>query len=359
MEEVYRRLAAKLDQMPNPFPATASGVELKILRKIFSPEEAEIALQLLPVPETAEQIAQRLGKPLEQMQALLDTMAGKGQIGSFRLFGVQVYAFFPFLPGIYEFQSERMDAELAALCEEYYPTIIKALGTYGPAMARVIPVQTEVQRDAKALPFEDVRRLLETAKAFQLTECICRNEMALTGRPCRFPLETCLMFSSEEGAFDRYTRGRVVSKAEAIAVAEKAEELGLVHITSNVENDPIMFLCNCCPCCCICLRAVKEHGADRMIARNRLVATVDPDVCTACGVCAEERCPMGAVAEHEGAFRVDPNQCIGCGVCTSACPVGAITLVARAPAEYEPPEASMLNLNLKRAAARGTVPGPG
>ncbi len=28
MEEVYRRLAAKLDQMPNPFPATESGVEL-------------------------------------------------------------------------------------------------------------------------------------------------------------------------------------------------------------------------------------------------------------------------------------------------------------------------------------------
>ena len=35
MEEVYRVLAKKLDGMPNGYPATENGVELKILKKIF------------------------------------------------------------------------------------------------------------------------------------------------------------------------------------------------------------------------------------------------------------------------------------------------------------------------------------
>ena len=35
MTDVYEQLAKKLDKIPNGFPATESGVELKILRKIF------------------------------------------------------------------------------------------------------------------------------------------------------------------------------------------------------------------------------------------------------------------------------------------------------------------------------------
>ena len=58
MSDVYKRLAMKLDQMPNTFPPTESGVELKILRKIFAPDEAEMALNLEPVPATVEAIAE-------------------------------------------------------------------------------------------------------------------------------------------------------------------------------------------------------------------------------------------------------------------------------------------------------------
>ena len=44
MSDVYQRLAKKLDELPNGFPATESGVELKILRKIFTQEEAEMKI---------------------------------------------------------------------------------------------------------------------------------------------------------------------------------------------------------------------------------------------------------------------------------------------------------------------------
>ena len=36
----YQRLAERLDALPNGFPPTADGVELRLLAKLFTPEEA-------------------------------------------------------------------------------------------------------------------------------------------------------------------------------------------------------------------------------------------------------------------------------------------------------------------------------
>ncbi len=353
MTDVFERLAKRLDEMPTGYPATESGVELKILRKIFAPEEAEMALKMRPLPETVEQVAERLGRPVDEMQAILDNMAVKGQIGSFKVFGQQMYALFPFLPGIYEFQSERMDKELAELCEAYYPTVIRAVGEHAPALGRTIPVSTEIKADLKVLRYEDIRRMIEEARSFQLTECICRNEMALTGHPCRYPLETCLMLSTEEGAFDRYPRGRLVSRQEALKAMADAEAAGLVHVTYNAENEPIMFFCNCCPCCCVVLRAVKNFKTPHLMARSNFVARIDPESCTACAVCAEDRCPMDAIVEQDGGYRVQAERCIGCGVCAPTCPAEAVTLVRRPENERDTPPASMMEVFMQKAVARG------
>jgi electron transport complex protein RnfB len=42
-QEVYERLARHLDQLPAGFPKTESGVELRILKRLFTEEEAELA----------------------------------------------------------------------------------------------------------------------------------------------------------------------------------------------------------------------------------------------------------------------------------------------------------------------------
>ncbi|HSR12075.1 MAG TPA: 4Fe-4S ferredoxin, partial [Thermodesulfobacteriota bacterium] len=96
MIDVYERLAKKLDERPGGFPATQERVEIEILKKIFSPEEAEMALDIKPIPETAEGIAQRLGKSAEEMRSILDGMVRKGQIGRLKVAGKQVYVFIPF-----------------------------------------------------------------------------------------------------------------------------------------------------------------------------------------------------------------------------------------------------------------------
>jgi len=36
-DEIYRKVARVLDTLPNGFPATQSGVEIKLLKKVFTP----------------------------------------------------------------------------------------------------------------------------------------------------------------------------------------------------------------------------------------------------------------------------------------------------------------------------------
>jgi len=352
MTDVYRRLAKRLDEFPNGFPATESGVELKILQKIFTPEEAEMTLKIRPVPETVEAVAERLGKSVAEMQPILDNLAEKGQIGSFKMGGQQVYMLFPFVIGIYEFQLNRMDKELSDLFEEYAPELLRTVGYYEPAPARVVPVNTQIDAELQVFPYEDVRRMMEGAKSFQLNECICRKERALQGEPCEHTLEVCLTFSTDEGAFDKYPTGKMISKEEALKVMADAEEEGLVHCTYNVEEGHVFF-CNCCPCCCGILRGVNEYKAPYLLAKSHYLASIDQEECSACGVCADERCPVGAIVEEDGAYRVLVERCIGCGVCTPTCPTEAIKLVRKPESEQIKPPNNLIELDIRRAASRG------
>jgi Na+-translocating ferredoxin:NAD+ oxidoreductase subunit B len=352
MADVYKRLAQKLDEMPNGYPATESGIELKILRKIFTPEEAGMALQIKPIPETVETIASRLGKTVPEMQPVLDAMVEKGHIGTFKLFGQQMYMFFPFVIGIYEFQVNRLDKELSAMFEEYLPQLSKTLGGYAPAVMRVVPVSTEIKADLLVHRYEDIRRLIDESKSFQVADCICRKEREAEGHPCSHTKEICLGMSPEEGAYDKFAFGRIISKEEALRLLEKAEQEGLVHCTYNVaEGNP--WICNCCACCCGILRGVKEYDAPHMLVRSNFMAAIDTENCVACGVCADERCPMDAIVEEGGVYRVLAERCIGCGVCTPTCPTDSIKLISRPEAERDIPPSDPIDWNVKRAVNRG------
>ncbi|MCF8036080.1 MAG: 4Fe-4S binding protein [Desulfobacteraceae bacterium] len=68
------------------------------------------------------------------------------------------------------------------------------------------------------------------------------------------------------------------------------------------------------------------------MVNSHYYAQIDPDSCTACGICAEERCQVNAIEQREGYCRVVTRECIGCGLCVNACPKRAISLV-REPEE--------------------------
>jgi Pyruvate/2-oxoacid:ferredoxin oxidoreductase delta subunit len=352
MTDVYKRLAARLDNLPHGFPATESGVELKILEKIFTPEEAEMTLKIRPMPETVEEIAGRLEKPVDEMQAILDDMVVKGHIGSAKMRGQQVYMLFPFVIGIYEFQLNRLDKELVELFEEYLPKLSGTLGGFAPAVARVVPVSTEIDQDLHVHRYEDMRLMISEANSFMEQECICRKEQGIEGNVCKHSRNACLAFSKEENAFDKYGKGKVISREEALKVMEDAEADGLVHNTYNIVEGQA-FVCNCCPCCCGILRGVKEFNAPHVLAKSYFVAAIDQDECSQCGVCADERCPMDAIVEEDDGYKVIYERCIGCGVCVPTCPTEAIKLERKSESEHDKPPENLMEWNFNRAAERG------
>jgi hypothetical protein len=63
--DVYQKLAKHLDGLPGGFPPTEDGVELKILHKLFTPEQAVLAVHCTLIPEEARVIARRAGLSVE------------------------------------------------------------------------------------------------------------------------------------------------------------------------------------------------------------------------------------------------------------------------------------------------------
>ena len=80
-DPVYKQLADRLDTVPNGYPATGSGVELKLLAKLFTPEEAATALHLRLSPERAPEIARRTGDDRHERNRLPPTGTGRLHCG--------------------------------------------------------------------------------------------------------------------------------------------------------------------------------------------------------------------------------------------------------------------------------------
>ncbi len=75
---IYEKLREQLDQYSVGFPATQSGIEIKILKRLFTEEEAGMYLDMSMMLETPEATAARTGRKAEAVSALLAAMARKG-----------------------------------------------------------------------------------------------------------------------------------------------------------------------------------------------------------------------------------------------------------------------------------------
>ncbi len=352
-EAIYQNLAKVLDTLPNGFPATDSGVEIRLLKRIFRPQDAELFCDLRLTFESAPQIAERTGRPLEGLEAHLTEMRDQGQIFGIDLGGVKVFKMAPWAFGIYEFQRPHMDRELAAMCEEFGMVYGKQFFSKKPQLMQVIPVEKEIPNKQQALSYEQVSGIIENSQSFAVFDCICKKEKALLDDACDKPLESCTAYAPIPGVFDHSEHHRAISKADAYAVLDKAEEAGLVHLTWNVESGHF-FICNCCGCCCGVLRAINELGLNAAdVINSHYYAEIDHEACTVCGTCRDERCQVNAIEEGEEYYDIIRAKCIGCGLCVSTCPEEAITRVRKKPDEIVPPPRNEMDWYEKRAIERG------
>ena len=327
----YRKLAHHLDKLPGGFPPSDSGVELRLLEKLFTPEEAELAVHLTLEREESQAIAERAGLGHAEAEQRLRGMARKGLIFSIEPEdGPALYHAIPWVIGIYEFQVNNLDEGFVRDLKEYNPTRSRDSRPRPIPQMRTIPVRRSIEPDLETLPYELAEELVASHEKFAVAPCICRRKAEIGGVGCNAPKETCLMFGDWADYYVRNGLGRYIDRTGVMDILIRADEANLVLQPNNSKD--IVFICCCCGCCCGVLNALKRHPrpSERVASPFRVQAK--PETCEGCGTCLD-RCQMGALALEDDHVILNSIRCIGCGLCVSTCPTGSLTLVRKPAGE--------------------------
>ena len=347
----YKLLAERLDALPNGYPPTDDGAELRVLAALFTPEEAELASKLRMTLETPKELADRTGGDAGEIRKMLKSMARRGLIKAGRGEKGLGYGLMPFVVGIYEMQAGTIDKEFAYLFEDYYQKAFAEAVSIRPHFHRILPVNETINKDMEIHPYESAANIIDQAKAWGVLDCLCRKQKAFIGDPCDHPLDVCMVMNiTTPGAFDHSSTIRALTKDEAMATLRRAAEAGLVHGISNSQED-VWYVCNCCTCSCGILRGLSEFGIANVVARSAFVTEVDEEICVPCEFCVDA-CQFDAMTV-DGVAIVDEYKCVGCGVCVIACPEGALGMARRPEEEIKVPPLSEDDWLERRAKERG------
>lgn len=330
---IYHKLARHLDNQPGGYPATPDGVEIRILKLLFTPEEAEFALKLNLIAEEPETLAVRAGISREKAETLLNEMASKGLVFRIRHDGKpDRFMSGQFIVGIWELQAGHLSPELAREMEIYMPYVLNGRVWQMAPQMRVIPVQKSIDHQLRVMTYEDAETLVRGKKSFVVTPCICRTEKALKGKVCKKPMETCITFGDESDFFLKTGTGRKASLEEVLDILVEADKAGLVLQPTNGKE--ISWICCCCGCCCALLRTIKRFPDPGKIVASPFSAVLNDEKCTDCGICLS-RCQVDAIVRIDSGLFIQKERCIGCGLCVTTCPWKAISL-KRKPIKEQP-----------------------
>lgn len=336
-KDIYRRLQVHLDKMPIGFPKTKSGSDIRLLKHLFSPEEAEIAMLLKfgwnRNLETLNTIYERVKdkeiskKELEQK---LDIMAKKGLIMFKRENDIKYFGNALLMVGIFEFQVNKLDKFPKEFIKDFHDYFdegwLKEAFRVKGAQLRTIPVEKSINIEQNVTNYDDIKKLIETSEGpYMVTNCICKQVKDIMEKPCEITSrrEICLGFGFGAKLYLEQGWGREITKEETLNILKQNQEDGLVLQPDNSQE--LSFICSCCSCCCESLsRYIKFPNPGELTVSN-YYAEVDSKVCTGCETCMEV-CPMEAIIMKDNISKVIQKRCIGCGNCVVKCPSEAIEL---------------------------------
>ncbi|MBM4461896.1 MAG: 4Fe-4S dicluster domain-containing protein [Chloroflexi bacterium] len=307
----------------------------RVLEKLLTPEEGHLLLQL---PAEPGELAQRMGWDEETLNRKLQEFLERGLAIAGRK-GVRLIRELTQLHDATLSSSERwVDTELLDLWREFYeadwlPRLATVPVDSYVQYVRVVPAWKAIERSLRLsinelLPGENIRELIRGAELIAVVPCSCRRSM----RRCQASLDNCLQFNKGAEYAIRRGAGRRISVEEAIAIADEAEEEGLIHTWPLIPSTNLNVICNCCVDCCIIFDAGLRFGTiGRTLEKSRFRAEIDPQACDGCQDCVE-RCFFDAIemkkhaSEKKLKAAVDPEKCFGCGLCAIVCDPGAITM---------------------------------
>jgi Na+-translocating ferredoxin:NAD+ oxidoreductase subunit B len=350
--EVYEQLREVLDAHPSTAPKAESIIE--ILKILFNPKEAAVAVKMSYKVKPVAAIAEKAGLLDAEAREHLEAMANKGIVMSRDKDGEKHYGLMPLIPGVFEFpfiknSGSPMHRQLGKLWEDYHHEALGVSFAGNPTpLMRVVAVDKAITLRDRVHPYEEVKHFIEDASYVALANCACRVSVAA----CDKPKEVCLIFGPVAEFLVERGFARQISKDEGLQVLDIAEEAGLVH-TSNNSADRANLICNCCPCCCTVLRGKTQLNHPHSFEPSRFYAETATAECTGCAICADERCPVKAITMVEDFASVDRQECIGCGLCVSGCPAGALVLIEREKVPSIP--ATVAEMGLKVLQEKGRL----
>jgi len=357
--DIYERLADALDALPAGFTRTPSRLEIKLIKLVFTPEEALVASTLSRKLETAAEIAKRVGLPEAEVTVLLegmiprrmvraDTLAletgvkGLGKVEAEagekpKAESVKKYRLQSFLVGWYESylqESKPANKEFAELYEQY---VIEGGGekifSPRPGSQGVVPYRGSLKPEwLKREPHTDIDAHFKRHERFLVLDCVCKKEKAAChGHSCDMPIKRCGFV----GLPPTTPLGEnVLAREEASKLWDELEGMGtMVHTcfygyTMGAEEPQFVGGCNCCGCCCGILNAGRLGGLKETAQRSNYRVVKDYDKCASCGECVR-RCQFYAHTldgSTDGKPVYHRDKCVGCGSCGQGCPSGALHL---------------------------------
>jgi Pyruvate/2-oxoacid:ferredoxin oxidoreductase delta subunit len=182
--------------------------------------------------------------------------------------------------------------------------------------------------------------------------CYCRHAARLRGEDVHgMPMEVCMWFGKAAEYTIERLGGRRLSKPEAMALLDQAEEAGLVHMSRNT-SDEIDFLCNCDRWHCEVIKGVLQQPKPGWVFNSGFQPVADPEICTGCEICIG-RCPAEALAmDDRNLPQANLDRCFGCALCASGCPEAAIAMNAKPGFQAPPQNVTDLVSALKQSADR-------
>ncbi len=325
----------------------------------YTEEESEIVNALQFAGKSAKVIAQRVNRPLEEVEPILQSLEERYLIACYGTKEPKKYSFLQLMPGLFEVQmmlsKDRDDEffrEFARLYNEFYEEIMiwlkPKLEEKTLSFERIIPIEKAIEKTPGlgviALPTDIYSEMLDRNKSYCIVDpCACRQEMELLGRGCDKPKDVCSAMGWVADMAVGRGMARRVTREEFMETKLRAAEAGLVNMVDNL-HDPVQ-VCSCCSCCCGALTMVKKLNIPNLIVQSHFEAQINKDVCKGCEVCVK-KCPVDAITVKDKKAELEQVRCIGCGICVINCKDNAITLKERA--NYTPPDETGVEFILNR-----------
>lgn len=352
MTDIFQKLARHLDNTPGGFPSTPTGVELRILKQLFTTQEAEIALAMVMSPEPLSTISKKTGIAPDTLDPILKEMGQKGLILHIIKDNMHTFMLHSFVIGIWEYQVNRLTTRLIEDFNEYVPFLTEAQFKNKTQQLRVVPVGKSITTDLNIMDYDQVESIIKAQSKIRVAPCICRKEHTFTGRGCNKSEETCLIFGGGAYIYENRGIGRDITQAQALAIVDNAIKQGLVAQPSN-SRKPIN-ICLCCSCCCQILKNLKKLDHPSCVVSSNFHALIDNDNCEGCGECMEI-CPMDAITMNQELIiaQLDIKRCIGCGLCSNVCPFDAVTLTDKKIQDRIEPPANIVETYMTIAKEKG------